>query len=171
MLGVVQINFKKMEKSKYESKERAFNNHLKKQKEKYFGNSEKKFTMVDKLNFNEAWFRLKNKLNDKNIYVPNMDNVNFGNPQSLKHFIAKSVLGYFLIVNKQHFSSEVLDTDIYWIERDASIELEKNYYTIKVREKEKKFSKIFNDVFIFNLNEIPDNIFKMMDYFKERLGV
>ncbi len=157
-----------MQRRQNHVKKRAEREQFNKKKEKYFGNEQNKFTQVDSLTFQEAKLRLQQKTKSYNIQI---NNVNFGNPQGLKHFVAKSVLAYTLINKEQHCSTEVLDCDCYWIERDFGIEIEKDLTQQKYYEKYKKFSKIFTDILIFNLNEIPDDLIPMQKYFIKKLGV
>ncbi len=55
--------------------------------------------------------------------------------------------------------------------RDFCIELEQNL-TPQIKEgKIKKFSKIFNDVFVEDLDNISNNIYEIEKYFEKRLGL
>ncbi len=162
-----------MKDSQLQCKQRAIKNQRDKEREKYLGNENNQFSQQDKLTFNAALFRLREKLRNKdtNLTIPNIGTVNFGNPQGLKHFVAKSVLTYALLTKKQHCSTEVLDTDLYWIERDLAIEIEKNYTPKVIKEKERKFKNLFFDVIIINLSEIPDDIIPIQKFFIEKLGI
>ena len=148
-----------MKDSQLQCKQRAIKNQRDKEKEKFLGNENNQFSQQDKLSFDAALFRLREKLRNKdtNLTIPNIGTVNFGNPQGLKHFVAKSVLTYALLVKGQHCSTEVLDTDLYWIERDLAVEIEKNYTPKVIEAKTKKFKNLFFDVIIIDLSLIPDD--------------
>lgn len=149
-------------------------NQIDKKKEKYFGNEENIFPQVEKLNYEEAKFRLQQKLTTYGKFeskIQNINTLNYGNPQSLKHFVAKAVLVHTLINKEQHCSTEILDADVYWINRDTAIEIEKNYTPKNVEEKINKFKKIFQEIHIINLNELSNDFVVMEQDFINKLGL
>ncbi len=162
-----------MKDSQLQCKQRAIKNQRDKLIEKFLGNENNQFSQQDKLSFDAALFRLREKLRNKdtNLTIPNIGTVNFGNPQGLKHYVSKAVLTYTLLIKKQHCSTEVLDTDLYWIERDLAIEIERNYTPKVIEEKTKKFKNLFFDVIIIDLSLIPNDFNEMQKYFIERLGI
>ena len=158
-----------MKDSLFQSKKRAMVSQNAKKIEKYFGNENNLFSQEDKLTFEEALQRVRQKT--KTFYTGNIINtVRYGNNQSLKHLIGKTVLTHLMIINKQHSVTEIMDTDFWWIERDICIELEADLTEKKYNEKFSKFKKIFNDVFIVDLDIVPENYIEMEQYFKNKLG-
>lgn len=164
-----QKSIEKMKASQKKNKVKAFNNHIQKKKETYFGDSEGKFPVKEKLNYQEAEFRLKNKLTNKNdLIIKNINIVRWHNRnETLKHFIAKSICSKVLMDNNQFISSEILDGDIYWINNDIYIEIQSKTDKSIIEKKKDKF----NDLFLFDLKEVPDNAKEMYEYFKNKLGL
>lgn len=163
-----QKSLMKMQKRQIHVKHRAQKEQHNKKKEKYFGNEENKFPQVNKLSYDEARHRLQQKTHS---YITELNNVNFGNPQGLKHFVAKSVLVYTLINKGLHCATEVLDVDCYIIEFDWGVELERNYTPLNVEKKINKFKKIFQEIFVFDLNKLSNDFDEMGKQFIERLGL
>jgi len=163
-----QQSILKMQKRQIHVKKRAEKEQYNKKIERYFGNQENKFPQVDKLTWEEAITRLRQK---SHSHIRALNTVSYGNPQGLKHFVAKSVLVYTLIDKGLHCSTEVLDCDCYIIEFDWGIEIERNYTPLNVERKINKFKKLFQEIFVFDLNKLSDNFNEMQKQFERRLGI
>lgn len=90
----------------------------------------------------------------------------------LKHLVVKTILVKLLRNRNYQVTTEqpIWDrdrkqrvADVYCVNTDTIFEIEGNL-TLKKKEEKKKYGEHFNEIFIINLNEVPDNYEEIYDY-------
>jgi hypothetical protein len=146
-------SIQKMRESQYQSKVRAYNNHLERQRFK------------------------QNILIIKYDNSRNLNKVSLANSESSLHNYAKFITGLVLKQNKCDFINEFRtqsgkEVDIYDLSNNNFIELERINFEKKLEHYQNELNQgLINDVFIIPLDDFKGNLQEDMDFVRERLGL